>query len=183
MGVDRKINHQSAAVFLDRDGIINKAVVKNGKPFPPSSLTELELIDGIKELIEDIKRIGYKVFVFTNQPDVARGTTRLDKVTEIHDFLLKELSIDKIYCCFHDDTENCECRKPKPGMILEAQKEWDLDLTRSFVVGDRWRDIDAARAVKVRSILVDYNYNEEKAMPDFTCTSIKEVFSIIKKLT
>jgi D-glycero-D-manno-heptose 1,7-bisphosphate phosphatase len=179
MGIGGKIDILHSAIFLDRDGIVNKAVVKKGKPYPPSSLVELELIDGIRDLIINVKRLGFKVFIFTNQPDVARGTTSREKVDEIHNFLMGELAIDKIYCCFHDDNDNCDCRKPKPGMIIKAKREWSIDLGKSFVVGDRWRDIAAAKAANIKSILVDYNYNEGKEVPDYSCINIKEVFEII----
>jgi D-glycero-D-manno-heptose 1,7-bisphosphate phosphatase len=179
MGVSRKIE-LIPAVFLDRDGVINKAVVREGKPYPPASLRELVLIEGILDLVKGVKQLGYKVFVFTNQPDVARGDMSMDTVTEIHDYLMRELEIDKIYCCFHDNADNCDCRKPKPGMLVKAQKEWSVDFERSFVIGDRWRDIAAAKAVNIKSILIDYGYDEKKITPDFSCSSLGEAYDIIK---
>lgn len=183
MGIGGGKVASGAAVFLDRDGIINKAVVRDGKPYPPASLSDLQWVEGIKELIDGVKNLGYKVFVFTNQPDVARGDMSQATVDEIHNYIVKQLNIDKVYCCFHDDKDNCHCRKPKPGMILDAQKEWSVDLGRSFVVGDRWRDIAAGQAAGVRTILVDYNYNEKKVTPDFTTRNLAEVLTVIKTET
>jgi D-glycero-D-manno-heptose 1,7-bisphosphate phosphatase len=179
MGVRGEVGR---AVFLDRDGIVNKSVVRNGKPYPPASISELQLVDGIVELIDFLRSRGFKIFIFTNQPDVARGATTLEKVEEIHDFLSKKLGIDQVYVCVHDDKDNCQCRKPKPGMILQAQNEWNVDLGSSFAIGDRWRDIAAAKAAGVRSIFVDYQYDEEKVAADYQCNDIKEVHLLLQKL-
>lgn len=158
------------AVFLDRDGVINEAVVINGKPYPPPSLSELKLIPGVKDGVYQLKKAGYKIFVITNQPDVARGITPVENIHLIHSYLKVELDLDEVRCCFHDDTDNCQCRKPKPGMILELTEKWDIDLSTSYLIGDRWRDIEAGKAANITSILIDYGYNEKKTEPDFLCT-------------
>ena len=179
MGISGKVMSHPA-LFLDRDGVVNKAVVRNGQPYPPASLADLELVEGIEDLIAEVKNDGYKIFVFTNQPDVARGTIRKEQIVEIHDYLSRKLGIDKIYCCLHDDGDNCECRKPKAGMLHQAKAEWSLDFDQSFVIGDRWRDIAAARAANVKSILIDYHYNERKEPPDYSCENLREALLIIK---
>lgn len=179
MGVSGKVKSQPA-LFLDRDGVVNKAVVRNGQPYPPASIDDLELVEGIQDLIAEVKNQGFKIFIFTNQPDVARGTARKEKIVEIHDYLSGKLGIDKIYCCLHDDDDNCDCRKPKPGMLFQAKAEWSLDFDRSFVIGDRWRDIAAARAANIKSILLDYHYNEKKEIPDYSCVTLREALLIIK---
>jgi len=165
VGISSKIK----AVFLDRDGVINNAVVIEGKPYPPATLKEIIILPGVLDGISSLKANGFKTFIVTNQPDVARGTTPLHVVEEINLYLKLQLGIDQIYCCFHDDHENCECRKPKPGMFLSAAEDWDVELSSSFMIGDRWRDIDAAKASGVRSILIDYNYDEKRSKPDFEC--------------
>jgi D-glycero-D-manno-heptose 1,7-bisphosphate phosphatase len=177
MGINSKIGHK--AVFLDRDGVVNKAIVIEGLPYPPKSIDELQILPGVRDGIAQLMQFNYKIFIVTNQPDVARGTALLDKVQEINYFLSKELFIEQVYCCFHDGIESCNCRKPKPGMILQAAEEWDLDLNNSFLIGDRWRDIEAAQNAGVTSILIDYNYNEKKVEPNHTCADFKSAVDFI----
>jgi D-sedoheptulose 7-phosphate isomerase len=164
------------AVFLDRDGVINRAVVRDGKPFPPSGVEELELLPGVASSLLDLKAHGFNLFVITNQPDVARGTQTRDAVEAIHQALASSLPIDDIFVCYHDDADHCACRKPKPGMLLEAQRKHHIDLSRSFVVGDRWRDVDAGHAAGCKTILIDYGYRERKPAqpPEATVRSLRE---------
>lgn len=169
----------SKAIFFDRDGVINKPVVKDGKPYPPNSLDELALLPNVKLGISKLREAAFKIFVVTNQPDVARGKTPQVEVDKIHNYLKKELSIDEIRCCFHDDGDDCNCRKPKPGMIVDLAKKWNIDLEQSYLVGDRWRDIEAGKAAGLKTILIDYNYNEKRVVADFTCTNFIETINII----
>jgi D-glycero-D-manno-heptose 1,7-bisphosphate phosphatase len=149
------------AVFLDRDGVINRAVVRNGKPYPPRSLEELEIVEGCSEALASLKELGLLLIVVTNQPDVARGTQSREAVERIHNSLLSALPIDEILCCFHDDKDiSCDCRKPKPGLLLRAAQKYALELSDSFLIGDRWRDIDAAHAVGCRAVWIDQGYDE-----------------------
>jgi D-glycero-D-manno-heptose 1,7-bisphosphate phosphatase len=150
------------AIFLDRDGVINASVVRERKPYPPDSLQELVIIEGVKEGLLKLKNAGYYLLIITNQPDVARGKTPIEKVNEIHNFMLSELAVDEVYCCFHDDSENCDCRKPKPGMILQATKKLNINLNLSFLVGDRWRDIEAGNAAGCTTYFIDYGYQERQ---------------------
>jgi D-glycero-D-manno-heptose 1,7-bisphosphate phosphatase len=166
------------AVFLDRDGVINKVVVRGNKPYPPSDLKEFEFTDNIKETLEKLKKEGFYLLIFSNQPDVARGKISIKDVELINEYILKNLPIDRIYCCYHDDADNCECRKPKTGMIMQARRDYNLDLKKCFVVGDRWRDIEAGKNAGCKTIFVDYGYDEGlKSKPDFV---VKEVRHIIK---
>jgi D-glycero-D-manno-heptose 1,7-bisphosphate phosphatase len=169
------------AVLLDRDGIINQPIIINGKPFPPSSLSEFELVDSIGVCLDLLRNRGYLLIIFTNQPDVARGKTRAAEVEGLHEFVRKRLPIDKIYSCYHDNSDNCECRKPKPGMIHKAEKDFDLDLSQCFVVGDRWRDIDAGTSAGCMTIFVDYGYDENlRKKPDYTVNKVLEITNIIQ---
>lgn len=151
------------AIFLDRDGVINQAKIIDGRPYPPSHLGELILLPRVKEAIAALKEQGYLIFIITNQPDVARGITARETVEAIHDYLKIHLLIDAIYTCFHDDHDACDCRKPKPGLILMAAIDFDIDLSSSYMVGDRWRDIEAGTLAGVKTIFIDNAYEEKKA--------------------
>ena len=162
------------AVFLDRDGVINRAVIRDGKPYPPATVDEMQLMPRVGEALAALKEAGYLLIVVTNQPDVARGTTPRAAVDAIHDALMAALPLDEIRCCFHDDADNCTCRKPKPGALLDAAAEHDVSLSDSFMVGDRWRDIEAGQAAGVRTLLIDYAYCEQAAscLSDYVCGSL-----------
>ncbi len=148
------------AVFLDRDGVINRAVIKNGKSYPPGSLAEFEILPGVREAIAALREAGFLVIVATNQPDVGAGRQRVEVVEAMHARLRQELAVDDIRVCYHVDADRCECRKPLPGMLLDAARSWDIALGASFMVGDRWRDVEAGRAAGCRTALVDHHYAE-----------------------
>jgi D-sedoheptulose 7-phosphate isomerase len=164
------------AVFLDRDGVINRASVRDGKPYPPANQTELEILPDVASALRDLKARGFALYVITNQPDVARGNQTREAVDAMHRTLLSTLPIDDIFVCYHDDKDDCDCRKPKTGLLLQAQRKYNVDFSRSYLVGDRWRDIDAGYAVGCKTILVDYDYRERKAAhpPDATVRSLRE---------
>ena len=150
------------AIFLDRDGVINRAVVKNGRPYPPSSLNELEILPGVKGALENLHKAGYLLIVVTNQPDVARGKVSKATVDEIHQYMMANFPIDKILSCFHDDADQCNCRKPKPGALLNAAEEYKLDLNACYMIGDRWRDIESGVSAGCKTIFLDYGYSEKQ---------------------
>jgi len=153
------------AVFLDRDGVINKVIIRNRKPYPPSKLEDVVFPPETFESIQSLRTSGYLVIVVTNQPDVAKGVQSKDVVESIHGIIRQQLQVDDIKVCYHVDEDNCCCRKPKPGMILDAAKEHAIDLTRSYMIGDRWRDIEAGKAAGCKTILVqpEVAYNETQA--------------------
>lgn len=158
--------HQQKAVFLDRDGVLNRAVVKNGKPHPPASANELEITPGAKSILEKLKEQGYKLLVVTNQPDVARGTTTRETVEAIHRKLANDLPIDEFFVCYHADADHCDCRKPKSGLLLEGARRHQIDLASSFMIGDRWRDVEAGLAAGCKTILIQGDYhNDHPARP------------------
>lgn len=148
------------AVFLDRDGVLNRALVRDGKPFPPASLAELEIAADAPAALAALKRLGFLLLVVTNQPDVARGTQTRSAVEEIHAALVAALPLDGFYVCWHDDRDACGCRKPKPGLLEAAAREHSIDLSRSFLLGDRWRDIDAGHNAGCTTVLIDHGYAE-----------------------
>lgn len=148
------------AVFLDRDGIINRAVLRDGKPYPPARTADLELMPGAIASLPKLVDAGYLLIGITNQPDVARGTQSREVVEAINAWIQSRLPISEIFVCYHDEEDNCACRKPKPGLIFRAAEKYALDLSRSWMVGDRWKDIAAGQAAGLRTIFVDYHYRE-----------------------
>jgi len=148
------------AVFLDRDGVLNRSVVRDGKPYPPASAAEMELLPDAERSLQRLKEEGFRLLVVTNQPDVARGTQTTAEVEAIHDRMRAVLPVDEFLVCYHDDSAQCECRKPKPGLLLEAARRHGLELKDCFLIGDRWRDIDAAHAAGCQAVWIDYQYRE-----------------------
>jgi D-glycero-D-manno-heptose 1,7-bisphosphate phosphatase len=168
------------AVFLDRDGVINKAIVRNGKPFPPSSIDELEILPGVLDALVALHQLDFKLIVITNQPDVARGTMLKSTVDDINKQILGSLPLHEIMTCFHDSHDNCDCRKPMPGAILSAAKKYSVDLANSFMVGDRWRDIEAGQRSGCKTIFIDYGYEEKQPEKyDFRVSSLLEASRLI----
>ena len=170
------------AVFLDRDGVINRAVVRNGKPYPPVSVETTEVAPDVGPALARLKAAGYRLVVVTNQPDVARGVQTRAMVEAIHAWLGARLPIDEFRVCYHDDADACDCRKPKPGLLLQLPAH---DLARSVMVGDRWRDIEAGRRAGVRAtVLVDNQAGEPCGQePDVRVDSLSAAADWILSLT
>jgi len=163
------------AVFLDRDGVLNEAIVRDGKPYPPASAAEVKIIPDAAAALARLKARGLPLIVVTNQPDVARGTQSIAAVEAINDRLRRELPIDDFLTCAHDDGDGCACRKPKPGLILEGAARHGADPARSFVVGDRWRDIEAGKNAGCRTVWIDRGYRERSPeAPDARVGSVTE---------
>jgi len=173
----------SKAIFFDRDGIINQAYVVANKPYPPANLSATKLVEGIEELLSYTQDKDFLNIVVSNQPDVARGIQTWNHVQNITDYLYKNLSqIYAIYYCYHSDEDECECRKPKSGLLRFAQQDHHIDLIQSWMIGDRKSDIDAGKNVGCRTIFVDYGYDEPKPEnADYVVNSVKEIINIFKK--
>lgn len=168
------------AVFLDRDGVLNRAIVRQGKPHPPANLAELEILPGVAEGLSLLKASGYLLIVVTNQPDVARGVTPKSMVEAIHHELAQRLPIDEFRTCYHDSEDGCLCRKPSPGALLTAAAEYGLDLSKSYMVGDRWRDIEAGQRAGCKTIFIDYGYDEKKPEgADYLAASLRDAATFI----
>ncbi len=148
------------AVFLDRDGVLVEARVLNGMPYSPRSAEEMEIAPGTRDALAQLKQQGFLLVVVTNQPEMARGTLETAALDQMHQRLRCELPLDEILVCPHDDRDECACRKPKPGLLLEAARRHGIDLGRSFFVGDRWRDVDAGHAAGCTTVLIDHGYAE-----------------------
>jgi D-glycero-D-manno-heptose 1,7-bisphosphate phosphatase len=173
---------RTRAVFLDRDGVINRALEHEQKPFPPTSIAEFEIYPEVPEACRRLKQAGFLLVVATNQPDVGRGTLAREIVEKIHAHMLAQLPIDRVEVCYHpgQGLSNCDCRKPKPGMLLRAARELKIELPQSWMVGDRWRDVDCGHAAGCKTILVERNYAETlHQQPDFSAGNLAEAADII----
>lgn len=171
-----------AAVFLDRDGTLNAAVVRAGKPYPPATIKEFALLPGVAENCARLKAAGYVLVVATNQPDVGRGTLSQATVEAIHAKMCQLLPIDRVEVSYDSGSEDppSPFRKPAPGLLLRAARELGLDLTCSWMVGDRWRDIDCGKNAGCRTVLIDYGYAERlRAKPDFVVRNFAEAVDVI----
>ena len=171
------------AVFLDRDGVINEAFIKDGKPSSPHSLNKLKILPGVKESILRLKKLNFICLVVTNQPDVPRGKIKKNTVIKMNNFLKKVIELDDIFVCYHDDKDNCNCRKPKPGLLLQACKKWNVDLKKSFMIGDRNKDIQAGEKAGCKTIYLDYSYKDIKPKnPDYVTDTLLNATYIIEKI-
>jgi len=166
------------AVFLDRDGVINKPIIINGKGYAPRLLKDFKIFPKVKSDIKKLKNKGFKVFVITNQPDIGNKLLKKKTLNEMHSFLKAKVSIDKIYCCSHTRNDRCKCRKPKPGMIIKASNESKINLKESYMVGDRKIDIDAGLKAGCKTIFVNNNYYEKR--PTKQEKTVKSLHAAVK---
>ena len=164
------------AVFLDRDGVLTCALIREGQAHAPVIPAEMEIDADAPAALARLKAAGFLLVVVTNQPDVARGIIRREDVEQMHATLRSALPLDACLVCYHDDRDACACRKPKPGMLLEAAAAHAIDLAQSFLIGDRWRDIDAGAAAGSRTIWIDRGYRERapEHPPDARVASLRD---------
>jgi D-glycero-D-manno-heptose 1,7-bisphosphate phosphatase len=169
------------AVFLDRDGVLNEPIVRDHKPYPPATVEEIVVAADAESSLKHLKHRGFLLLVVTNQPDVRRGICNKLDVEEIHKFLSEQLPLDDFFVCYHDDEDLCRCRKPLPGLLLDGAAKYGVDLERSYLIGDRWRDIDAGAAAGCRTVMVDRGYKERQptALPDASVRSLSEAVNWI----
>jgi D-glycero-D-manno-heptose 1,7-bisphosphate phosphatase len=175
---------KNRCVFLDRDGVLNKAIVRDGKPYPPSSPEELELSSDAVAGCERLKQAGFRLVVVTNQPDIGRGKQTREVVDAINQRLAELIPVlDRLEVCGHAGAEHgdpCECRKPKPGMLQRAAAALDIELSASWMIGDRWRDVDCAHAAGCRAVFIDHGYSEPlREKPEFTVANFREAVAVI----
>jgi D-glycero-D-manno-heptose 1,7-bisphosphate phosphatase len=148
------------AVFLDRDGVLNRPVIRAGRPYPPTSVEQFEIYPEVPAACRRLRQLGFTLVVVTNQPDIARGQLDAEVVDAIHERLRHEIELDGVYTCPHDDADACSCRKPAPGLLLTAAADLGIDRGRSIMVGDRWRDVEAGRRAGCRTVHIDRGYQE-----------------------
>jgi D-glycero-D-manno-heptose 1,7-bisphosphate phosphatase len=166
------------AVFFDRDGVLNEPLVRNGQFIGPVSMDEFRIFKNAAAQLNRLKKDGFLCIVFTNQPDISRGRLSASILDQMHAVLKEKLPLDDIVVCLHDDRHDCSCRKPKPGMLSEAAKKWKIDLKKSFVVGDRGKDIEAGQATGCKTVLIEYPYSKCRTA-DFTVSNLAEAVDVI----
>jgi D-glycero-D-manno-heptose 1,7-bisphosphate phosphatase len=175
---------KTRAVFLDRDGVVNASIVREGKPYPPWAVDDFQLLPGVVEACRSLHGAGFSLVIATNQPDVGRGQLAQETVEEMHRIMRDQLPIDRVEVCYDaGGQQSSEFRKPKPGMLLRAAKEMDIDLGQSFMVGDRWRDIDCGYAAGCTTIFIDRGYEEKlQQQPDFVTADLPSAARLILSL-
>ena len=167
------------AVFFDRDGVIIHAVeLGDGVTRAPLYFGEFKFVDGSKETLELVRETGFLRVLASNQPDVAYGNLPED-VWQAMQKRVEILGFDAVYVCRHARAEGCACKKPKPGMLREAAAKQNIDVNKSFMVGDTQSDVDAAHAAGCKAIVLDWPYNQDVAA-DYRIKSLLEVLPIIK---
>jgi D-glycero-D-manno-heptose 1,7-bisphosphate phosphatase len=177
---------ENRAIFLDRDGVINRPLIRAGRPYPPATLDKFEILPGVLEACQLLKKLGFLLVIATNQPDVGRGTLARGAVETIHTWMSQQLPIDRVMTCFHGGAvygDPCECRKPRPGMLLQAAEALKIDLAKSFMIGDRWRDVDCGFNAGCKTIFVDWDYEENlKRVPNFSAHDLLDAAKLIEQL-
>jgi D-glycero-D-manno-heptose 1,7-bisphosphate phosphatase len=166
------------AVFLDRDGVLTCSKT------PPENLQDIKMMPKIEELLQYLNCNNFLIFCITNQPEISRGTKTLKEAQEVNDILWANYpEIIKFEICPHSDEDNCVCRKPKTGMIISLAKEFDIDISKSWMIGDRWRDIGAGLNAGCKTIFFNYRSQGElrNYIPDFTAKNVKEIINIFER--
>jgi D-glycero-D-manno-heptose 1,7-bisphosphate phosphatase len=172
------------AIFLDRDGVLNQTFVRGGVPHPPATLAEFELLPNVPKAVDWFRSADFCLIVVTNQPDVARGTQNRDMIEAMHAHLSHQIVLDAVYVCYHDTPDQCDCRKPRAGMLFQAAAAHQIELSQSFMIGDRWSDIVAGATAGCTTLLLDQPYSQcERCNPDYCVADLWEAATVIARLT
>lgn len=169
------------AVFLDRDGVLVIPEFRDGRSFAPRTLADFRIYPHAKEALARLRDAGFVLVVVTNQPDIGNGKVTAEVVAQMHDIMIEALPIDRVELCPHGQSAGCDCRKPKPGMILKAAHACEIDLAASYMVGDRASDVEAGRAAGCNTVFIDLDYASElkPQQPDHVARSIEDAVDII----
>lgn len=172
----------SRSVFLDRDGVINEVVFRDRKPVSPRTIEEFRFCEGVAEALQRLSVAGLRLLVVSNQPDIARGLLASSVLQSMNDRIVASLPVEHVLVCPHDDADNCACRKPKPGLLYELAASGGIDLSRSFLIGDSWKDIQAGQRAGCRTILLRRPYNKDVDAQFVTDTLSQAVDLILGEL-
>ena len=160
------------AVFIERDGILNEVRVGPKHPITPLTLEEFKVNTAAVAPLQALKAAGFVLIVTTNQPGLSRGYQARRELDRMHDVLRRTFAVDDLLVCPHDETDHCPCRKPRPGLLIEAAFKWHLNLDHSFVISDKWQDSEAARTAGCTSLLLKSPWvgqvHHDFVLPDIT---------------
>jgi D-glycero-D-manno-heptose 1,7-bisphosphate phosphatase len=160
--------------------VINRAILRNDRPYAPRTVDEVEILPGVGAALTRLRQAGFLNIVVTNQPDVGTGKLAPATLDAMHARMRETLAIDAFKVCTHTDADACACRKPKPGMILDAAREYGVDLGKSYLVGDRWRDVAAAQAAGCKAVFIDFGYSEKRPdKPYLAVNSLPDAVELI----
>ena len=175
-------NYYKPAIFFDRDGVLTVSKRIQGKGFAPRKLKDFCLYQDAIASTRKTRDAGFLNIVVSNQPDIATGLLKPSVLSEMNDILFQELALDDVFNCRHISENNCNCRKPKPGMINSAADKFNIDLSSSWIIGDRDCDIEAGINAGVQTIFVDRRWASENGFEaDFRCKSLGEAVDFILK--
>jgi len=170
---------KNKAVFFDRDGVLNHLVKRDGSFYSPQKFEDFHIIDDAIEIVDSVHKMGYLAIVISNQPDISRGKQKQSELDKMTQLLNDKTNIDDIFYCTHDNSNRCNCRKPAPGLFIAAQKKYNINFNESFMIGDTWKDVEAAKNVSISMILFDRTYNQN--LEDvIRVKSLTETISLIK---
>lgn len=173
---------KNKAIFLDKDGVICETVLYNGKPCAPRTVDEFKILPGAREAVVKAKSLGFMVFVCTNQPDISRGLMQIEVLEHMRGTITTILLVDEVFACTHSDEDKCSCRKPKPGMLTEAARKWNIDLSSSYMIGDTLKDIGAGRNAGCKTLLIQTDYNRDYLHEaDYCVNDLSQAINIIEK--
>ena len=175
-------NQSNKAIFLDRDGVINKVILKNNKPYSPLLFKDFVINEQIPNLLEFLKMKGFLLIVITNQPEIKRKNLKYTELNQMHEFIKSHLKVDAIYCCDHDDDDGCSCRKPDIGLFKKAQKDFNISNKISYMIGDRYKDMIAAKNFGCKSVLINKNYDEKIIPGDYEVVDHKDLKNLFMGL-
>lgn len=175
----RETKLKNKAIFFDRDGVLNHLVERDGSFYSPQIFDDFHIIDDATEVVDSVHKMGYLAIVISNQPDISRGKLKQSELDKMTDKLFEKLNIDDIFYCTHDDDNDIDCRKPAPGLFITAQNKYNINFSVSFMIGDTWKDVEAAKNAGISMILLDRNYNQN--LEDvIRVKSLTETVSLIK---
>ena len=164
------------AIFFDRDGVLNELIARDGGYYSPQKTSDLILSDTAKETINKLKKLNFLSIVVSNQPDISRGKLKKIELDQMTKLLFNSLLVDDVFYCTHDDIDNCNCRKPLSGLLIAAKQKWKINLSKSYMVGDTWKDGESAKKVNLKFILLSRDYNL-----NYNCSNrINNLLDIIK---
>jgi D-glycero-D-manno-heptose 1,7-bisphosphate phosphatase len=165
-------------VFFDRDGVVNKPVFREGRPCAPRQVSEFAIEPGVEQTLRRLRAAGFLLFIVTNQPDVARGQLSVEALCAMNEEILAQLAVDEIKVCPHDDRDECNCRKPRPQMLLDLAGDYNVALEESFIIGDSWKDTQAGKAAGCNSIIIDRPYNRDDPA-DYRVANVNSAANLI----